>query len=574
MAFIRDQDFHVIRFNQKIFELRLGAHELKDELAHSIIPKYPSTDKYYYLSLILPHMQPGKSGFRKHLYKIPELKIFNAGNVTETHPAAKKLARRASLSEVSESKEEDLGSQGFKRRQRAKSDLLKTEDKEEPIREKYSESADSDENIAVENSQADSNVTRDSEATTHKIDELPVIEEKPITEYKIEKQPVNTTKPVSSKLSAMMDKKTQKDNPLAKAYAGFSGKLDPNAVKLKLYLPFAELSDKPMFIAVKGDAQVCEVIGYCLLEYLNEKRTPIIPEEMRKVELWSLRIVDDGVVDDDFPALEPNRKIQKYAFDQFALCPLSSIKDKQASLSESTSNHGNLDDAAGDPGAISPTTPSVFLKVHLYSTLEVKQTTIMQMPTDITMQEVFNRICVKRKYDPKDYILKMADTKTDVPMEKTLQQLDAIEFCVLKRSSGGAGDIFLRPPDEEETKEEEKLVFTSEDYRTMYKQYPIVVKNLMSRQERTFTIDGEYINLDSTEAKTFFERGKSAVSYHISDIISCSHSKKSNSCAFKLSITRPTDVKIYDCEAATPQIAHEISARINYIVEMYTKTKK
>ena len=59
------------------------------------------------------------------------------------------------------------------------------------------------------------------------------------------------------------------------------------------------------------------------------------------------------------------------------------------------------------------------------------------MPLNITMQEVFTRICVKRKYDPKDYILKMADTKTDVPMEKTLQQLDAIEFCVLKRSSGG-----------------------------------------------------------------------------------------------------------------------------------------
>ncbi|KAJ3314382.1 hypothetical protein HDV04_000344 [Boothiomyces sp. JEL0838] len=452
--------------------------------------------------------------------------------------------------------------------------IVKVVKEEEPFREKYSESEDSDQNIQVENSQATSTATRDSETASHKIDELPVIEEKPFVEYKIEKLPIGTVKPISSKLSAMMDKKTQRDNPLAKAYAGFSGKMDPNAVKLKLYLPFAEQSDRPMFIAVKGDAQVSEVIGYCLLEYLNEKRVPAIPDEMRKVEQWSLRIVDDGIVDDDFPALEPNRKIQKYAFDQFALCPLGSLKEKQNSLTESASNHGNLDDAAGDGGAISPSTPSVFLKVHLYSTLEVKQTTIMQMPTDITMQEVFNRICVKRKYDPKDYILKMADTKTDVPLEKTLQQMDAIEFCVLKRSSGGAGDIFLRPPDEEESKEEEKLVFTSEDYRTMYKQYPIVVKNLMSRQERTFTIDGEYINLDSTEAKTFFERGKHAVSYHISDIISCSHSKKSNSCAFKLSLSRPTDVKIYDCEAATPQMAHEIAGRINYIVEMYTKTKK
>lgn len=59
------------------------------------------------------------------------------------------------------------------------------------------------------------------------------------------------------------------------------------------------------------------------------------------------------------------------------------------------------------------------------------------MPLNLTMREIFDRICKKRKYDSKDYILKMADTTTDVPMDKTLKQLDANEFCVLKRSSGG-----------------------------------------------------------------------------------------------------------------------------------------
>jgi hypothetical protein len=80
---------------------------------------------------------------------------------------------------------------------------------------------------------------------------------------------------------------------------------------------------------------------------------------------------------------------------------------------------------------------SVYLKVHLYSTLEVKQTTIMPFLLHLTMREIFDLICVKRKYDSKDYILKMADTTTDVPLDKTLGSLDAIEFCVLKRSSGG-----------------------------------------------------------------------------------------------------------------------------------------
>ena len=66
----------------------------------------------------------------------------------------------------------------------------------------------------------------------------------------------------------------------------------------------------------------------------------------------------------------------------------------------------------------------------------------MQMPLNISMQEVFKRICAKRGYDQKDFILKMADVKTDVPLDKTLQQVDCIEFCVLKRASGGGKDIY------------------------------------------------------------------------------------------------------------------------------------
>ena len=101
------------------------------------------------------------------------------------------------------------------------------------------------------------------------------------------------------------------------------------------------------------------------------------------------------------------------------------------------------------------------------------------MPLNISMQEVFIRICAKAGYDPKNFILKMADVKTDAPLDKTLQQVDCIELCVLKRSSGGgnfdslsdlhlAGDIFLRPQDAVDAKEE-KFDFSSDDFRTMFK---------------------------------------------------------------------------------------------------------
>jgi len=78
-----------------------------------------------------------------------------------------------------------------------------------------------------------------------------------------------------------------------------------------------------------------------------------------------------------------------------------------------------------------------FIRVNLYSTLEVKQTTTQQFPSNMLLRDVFKSICQKRKYDIKDYVLKMADTKTDVPLDKTLEQAKLQEICVLKRDRGG-----------------------------------------------------------------------------------------------------------------------------------------
>lgn len=108
-------------------------------------------------------------------------------------------------------------------------------------------------------------------------------------------------------------------------------------------------------------------------------------------------------------------------------------------IAASQATKKNSESEVVESPATSSTTsaPSIFLKVHLYSTLEVKQTTTMQMPLNLLMSDVFDKICLKRKYDPKDYVLKMADVKTNVPLDKTLEALKCNEFCVLKKSTGG-----------------------------------------------------------------------------------------------------------------------------------------
>ena len=67
-----------------------------------------------------------------------------------------------------------------------------------------------------------------------------------------------------------------------------------------MYLPF---SKTPKFeITVKKDANVQEVIGYTLFEYVNQGLEPSIPKNMIDTSLWSIRIAeDDGTIDADFP---------------------------------------------------------------------------------------------------------------------------------------------------------------------------------------------------------------------------------------------------------------------------------
>ncbi|KAJ3369050.1 hypothetical protein HDU91_000089 [Kappamyces sp. JEL0680] len=92
----------------------------------------------------------------------------------------------------------------------------------------------------------------------------------------------------------------------------------------------------------------------------------------------------------------------------------------------------------------------------------------------------------------------------------------------------------------------------------------------MGKQERVLTIDGEYIQLDAVESKTFFERGKSAVSYSFKDVISCALSKNGGA-TFRLAVQRVDGNKIYEFEAASARDAVEITSRFNYILEMRAK---
>ncbi|KAI8919362.1 stress-activated map kinase interacting 1 [Powellomyces hirtus] len=382
------------------------------------------------------------------------------------------------------------------------------------------------------------------------------------------------TKTISA-LTSLFNEQSRSDNPFGKDYSFFSGKGDPQPIKLKIYLPISEEPEVPLSLSVLRDASVEEVIGYALYEYWGEGRQPTIPEDLRDIKMWNMRIVeDDGTIDDDFPALERTRKISKFAFDQFALCEASPDQIKQHdSNARKAATSSTLSLLGPSSPAANPTATTVFLKVHLYSTIEVKQTTTMPVASNIPLAEVFEQICRKRKYDPSKYIFKMADTQTDVPLDKTLDQLRVSELCILKRAGGGAGDVFLRPPDEKHDIEDQPRFIEPDEYTSMYKQYSVVLKSFMGRTyERLLTIDGDYIHIMVGENKQIFDTMKTA-SHHINSVISCKSTKKSN--AFKLVVQgKSHDVRSYELEAASENEAAEICSKISFLTQLNKRDSK
>ncbi|KAJ3133413.1 hypothetical protein HK100_004407 [Physocladia obscura] len=189
--------------------------------------------------------------------------------------------------------------------------------------------------------------------------------------------------------------------------------------------------------------------------------------------------------------------------------------------------------AAGGPAQKA----QVYVKIHLYSTLEVKHTATFAFSRNVTMGEVFETICTRRKYDSEHYVLKMGDTKTDVALDRILGDMHALEFCVLKKDRGGAGDIFLRPPDEvKAVAERDVFDFSNEEIVSIYRQYNVTQKQLINKNERIITLDGEYIHIMSVGEKSLVDTGKT-VTYHIGSINSCTLVKK-QARQFKLSVAR------------------------------------
>ncbi|KIW95857.1 uncharacterized protein Z519_02921 [Cladophialophora bantiana CBS 173.52] len=142
---------------------------------------------------------------------------------------------------------------------------------------------------------------------------LPILHELPPP------RPISMIQPKSLLTEALGAQKKGPSNPI-QAFAGLSGKGTPNPLWIKIYTPFANDTDEPFEMPLARMSKdgsliiVAEAIGHALWRYGEEKREPALTPEQLDVNKWTLRMVEDGEVDDDFPPLVRTRPVTDFTY--------------------------------------------------------------------------------------------------------------------------------------------------------------------------------------------------------------------------------------------------------------------
>ncbi|QDS74681.1 hypothetical protein FKW77_000219 [Venturia effusa] len=130
-------------------------------------------------------------------------------------------------------------------------------------------------------------------------------------------RPISMVAPVSALTLALKAKNKAPESPFDR-FATVSGKGDPNPLYIKVYVPSSAKPSEPFEILLRkmtdggGPVTVAEAVGFALFRYGEEKLEPAIPLSKMNVNRWEFRMVEDGEVEEDFPALKRTKNMNDF----------------------------------------------------------------------------------------------------------------------------------------------------------------------------------------------------------------------------------------------------------------------
>jgi len=315
-------------------------------------------------------------------------------------------------------------------------------------------------------------------------------------------RPISTIIPASLLGQALRARKTKPKNPVER-FARLSGKgvLDP--LYIRIFALFSENPNKPMDMPLLKNVQdndsgeipqvtVADAIGLALWTYREEGVIPSLDEAKLNVNRWTLRMIEDGEVDYDFPALSRTRPIVDFTsnnnrgagrrarekpYDEFALVEAtdaqfkdnqtltpkyesyasSTIKEEpepepqrhlQSQLSTAPTRKAPVAPADKPALPITQSTPRMgppkLLKIHFTSVEAFSQTTTLEITTDTYLAEVLDQACKRWKLDKSYHILKVSGTNTIAPVDRTVEALGArTDLDLVRRRFANDGALGL-----------------------------------------------------------------------------------------------------------------------------------
>lgn len=298
-------------------------------------------------------------------------------------------------------------------------------------------------------------------------------------------RPISKIQPVSLLGQAIRAQRSKPKNPVERfARLSAKGALDP--LNIRIYVPFSEHPNTPIDMPLqridpdgsgsdKPQVIVAEAIGLCLWRYYEEGLKPLIETSKLNVNRWTLRMIEDGEVDFDFPALSRTRPIVDFTsnnnrgargrsrekpYDEFALVEATDIEFKEnqaltpkydqyiATVNEESnvevahshlqreniqalmrghlvSSNSNINPVVPAPHSTPRMGPPKMLKVHFTSLEAFSQITTIEVSTDTYIAEVLDMVCKRWNLDRTYHTLKVSGTNTVAPVDRMVEALGA-----------------------------------------------------------------------------------------------------------------------------------------------------
>lgn len=299
-------------------------------------------------------------------------------------------------------------------------------------------------------------------------------------------RPISNVQPTSLLGQALRAGKSKPKNPV-ETFARLSGKgaLDP--LNIRIYAPFSESPNNPFDMPLLKNVQatdsgeipqatVADAIGLSLWRYREEGLRPPIDESGLNVNLWVLRMVEDGEVEYDFPPLNrtqpivaftsnnnrgPRGRSREKPYDEFALVEANEAQIKEnkkltpkfdrlvettiSEVPEEGSQRQSETERKDAPFAAlvarrpapapadRPALPTIhstprmgppkMLKIHFTSLEAFSQINTVEVTTDTYLAEVLDTVCKRWKLDKSYHVLKVSGTNTTAPVDRTVESL-------------------------------------------------------------------------------------------------------------------------------------------------------